>query len=245
MKIEERLKVLENLKNDLLSNIKNELISLYVYGSTLNVDFCKYSDFDVLLVYRDELNFIELEKIKELKEKYESGGIFVDIGVHTLKEMPIVRGKMFWHNNRGIFMQKEILMYGKLMYGVEHFGNFLFTLDELKDECVKVIHSLKYNQRKYISTHPRCFQTKKMAMKYALYAITYGLAYFSIFPKNKIDTYKEFDLKFNLSVKATDLLKIKMNNYEDDYDVILFKTYAFLNELDSYIFSDYNNTTNL
>ncbi len=240
MNIKQRIKILDLLKTDLLNSLHN-IVSIYVYGSTLYKAFGSLSDIDLIIVFEKKLSVNNLEFIKTLNQKYKNNGIKLDISIHTVDEMIGTRDKLFWHNNRAVFIQKEILMYGKLIYGKKLFDDNIFSDYELKEECIKVINSLKYNARKLMISSLDEDILKRRLLKLSLSSTIYALAFYDILPKNRDDICDVFDRNLNLKIKAKELLKLKMKNYGSGLSSLKVKNKVlnFLNELDSKVYYDF------
>jgi len=240
MNIKQRIKTLDLLKNDLV-NFFDNIVSIYVYGSTLYENFGSLSDIDIIVIFEKNLSIDNLESIKKLNEEYRNNGIKLDISIHTVDEMIGTRNKLFWHNNRGVFIQKEIALYGKLLYGKNLFDKNIFSEYELKEECVKVINSLKYNARKLMISSLDEDVLKRRLLKLSLSSTIYALAFYNILPENRDDVCDVFDKHLNLDNKARELLDLKMKNYgrEISYLEVKNKVLNFLNDLDSKVFKDF------
>lgn len=237
---EQRIKILNQLKNDLL-NFFDDIVSIYVYGSTLYKNFGSLSDIDLIVIFEKNLSVNNLESIKNLNEKYKNNGIKLDISIHTVDEMIGTRNKLFWHNNRAVFIQKEIAIYGKLIYGKNLFDDSVFSEDELKEECVKVINSLKYNARKLMISALEEDTLKRRLLKLSLSSTIYALAFYNILPEDRDDVCNVFDRYLNLDIKAEELLRLKMKNYGSELSSLEVKNKVlnFLNDLDLKIFNDF------
>lgn len=239
MEVGDRIKILEQLKSTLLSELSG-IVSIYVYGSALCKNFGSLSDFDIIIIFEKDINIDMLEYIKNLNEKYKDLGIKLDISIHNVNEMIGVRKKLFWHNNRAVFIQREVVLYGKLIYGKNLFDDTIFSEQELKSECVRVINSLKYNARKLIFSSMDENTLKRRLLKLSLSSTIYALAFYNILPENRDDIYNVFDECLNLKIKATELMLIKMNNYGENLSCLEVKTkvYNFLSDLDLRVFND-------
>ncbi|MBS3127416.1 nucleotidyltransferase domain-containing protein, partial [Candidatus Woesearchaeota archaeon] len=138
---------LNKIRNTLIKEFGNKVVSAIAYGSTLNEDFCADSDYDILMVVKKpDVKF--LKKLREIKLNYMKEKIKIDFNVHSDEDIPSIRKDLFWHNNRGLYVQKEFDIYGKVLIGenlfkTEHIDNY-----EMLKEAVKVINSLNYQARK-------------------------------------------------------------------------------------------------
>ncbi len=75
--IKDRRIILSNLKSVLIENLGENIISVAVYGSSLNEDFCMMSDFDILVVLK-EAGMNSLKLLRKIKEKFGLDGIEID-----------------------------------------------------------------------------------------------------------------------------------------------------------------------
>ena len=240
MNIKQRIKTLDLLKTDLV-NLLDNIVSIYVYGSTLYKNFGSLSDIDLIVIFEKNLSVDNLEFIKNLNKKYRNNGVKLDMSIHTIDEMIGTRNKLFWHNNRAVFIQKEIAIYGKLIYGKNLFDDNIFSKEELKEECVKVINSLKYNARKLMISSLDEDILKRRLLKLSLSSTIYALAFYNILPENRDDVCDVFDRHLNLEIKARELLELKLKNYGSKLSSLEVKNKVlnFLNDLDLKIFNDF------
>lgn len=192
LSLDERKIILEKIKSDLIKIFKTDLIGATVYGSTLCEDFCLASDIDILLVFK-KIKPVYLKSISDLVKKFkQKTGIRLDINIHTAQETSKIRKNMFWHNNRSLYMQKEMYLYGKQLIGENCFVNINPPATELKKECVKLIHAFKYHTRKFLIKGGYSNDDVRQAVKFCLYGVLYYLAYQGVFPKTKTEAYKLF-----------------------------------------------------
>lgn len=235
----------QNKKNTLLQitnhfKKKFKLKSLYLYGGFLSKNSCIESDIDLIVIFKKNPTIQEIKKLKKTKIEFLKKGMKLDISIHSDIDMPHKRGKLFWHNNRGAYMTKEMVLYGKLLLGEKVFtkDNF-FSLDEMKIEAVKVVNSLKYNLIKTVILELDEKTKKKRILKFALNGVPYGLAFYNIFPKRKNDYFLIFKKKFKTKVNVYDLLKYKKNSYGSDVptNLLIKKSYQFISEIDKNIFT--------
>lgn len=237
LSIQKRKNILKKLKGELRVLFGKNLISATIYGSTLTGDFCEFSDFDILLIFK-KITGKELSLIRNLKRKYREENLDLDINLHEYGELPCSRQELFIHNNRSLYMQKEICLYGKQLIGKNLFKNQKLDSDQLKIESVKIIHSFHYNVRKLLTKTENSEYDVRQGVKFCLYATLYALAYFDIYPKNKIEAYHLFERKFKIHVR--DLQKLKMNPTFGKNRGDLRKAFVFLGSLDKKIFSYHN-----
>lgn len=67
-----------------------------------------------------------------------------------LMKPPTFRGKLYWHNNRAIYFQKEIKLYWKTIIWEPHTTDYQYTKEEQIEEVIKVINSILYQARKLL-----------------------------------------------------------------------------------------------
>lgn len=181
----------------------------------------------------------KLGKLRKLKEKFNAKNILIDFNVHSEKDLPQIRGGCFWHNNRGIYIQKELILYGLTFIGETHFGENHFSKDELKKECVQVINSLTYQARKLLINRKLSDKEKVNLMKWCIYASIYALVAKDIFIESKREALSKFNKYYSLKVNPIIFLKAKIKNNVSNE--LAQKAYKFLSDLDIIIFEDYKN----
>lgn len=238
LQLEVREQILNNIKEKLLEGLKENIISVTAYGSTLNDDFCQFSDFDVLVVLEKPTSFA-LSILREIKEDFCEEGIEVDFNVHSYEELPRFRKEAFWHNNRHLFIQKEVALYGKQLLGAYPFDMGNYDKGDFYLEAVRVISSLNYQARKLLINKELNEVNKILMMKWCIYGVLYALASIGEFFRLKSDALKRFNKIAQLPINPVEFLKIKVErpgkiNYKD-----LEKAYKFLTFLDMWIFQKY------
>jgi predicted nucleotidyltransferase len=236
---EEREQVLSSLKDDLESSLGDNIISATVYGSSLFDDYCSFSDIDILLVLK-KADIHSFKKLKEIRKKYEAERFDIDINVHSYDEMPDVRGKTFWHNNRALYMQIELSLYGQQLIGDNIFDGKKVGLDDLRLEVVRVISSLAYQARKMLINSELTPDKKIIMMKWCIYGVMYALAFWEIYPKTKKESMQIFHEKFCLHVRPVVFLKNKLKEPDNIHQSDLDLAYDFLSELQSSILNEYH-----
>lgn len=232
---------LEKVKQTLINEFGNKIVSAIVYGSTLNEDFCINSDYDILMVVkRPDVKF--LNKLREIKLNYMKEKIKIDFNIHSDDDIPSIRKDVFWHNNRGLYVQKEFDIYGRILIGENLFKTDEIDNYEMLKEAVKVINSLNYQARKImINRNIEDKENKILMMKWCIYGSLYALASRGIYPKDKRTALQTFYDVFEPPINPEKFLKIKVERTEnitlEDVEV----AYEFLTYLDKKIFSDYIN----
>ncbi|MDD4984041.1 MAG: hypothetical protein PHH82_04375 [Candidatus ainarchaeum sp.] len=233
-----REKILQDIKQDLLTDLKDQILSATVYGSTLNEDFCIKSDFDILLVIKKP-DISLLKKLKKIKKKYAEKGVITDINVHSCDDVPAIRKEVFWHNNRGLYMQKEIELYGNQLIGENYFKSTKFSKSEIIIEAVRVINSLNYQARKLLINKNLDQDGRILMMKWCIYGALYALATKEIYPLDKKTALKAFYDIFEPPINPEKFLQIKVNRPINITDEDVEVAYEFLTYLDKRIFQDY------
>lgn len=226
------------IKKELLSNFnKNEILSAFIYGSTLCEDFCETSDFDILVIfYNASLN--NLEKLKNIKEYFVKRNIQIDFNVHSEDDIPKNRMEAFWHNNRGLYFRKEIELYGRVIIGENTLLLSEYNKDLLQLEVVRVLNSLVYQSRKCLINKSIERKNLIQILKWCIYAAQYSLAYKDIFPSSKTEAMKIFKDVFNTKSDPQEFLNLKISSNIITYDHIQ-KAYDFLCEIDKIIINDW------
>ncbi len=236
-KLSERKKIINQIKLDLENKFNNKIIHALVYGSTLCEDFSLNSDFDILIILK-EGDFQELIKLKELKKKYLEKGIKIDFNVQLENEAPQKRKKLFWHNNRAYYFQKEIQIYGLSLIGSSPFEDKTITQEEIKSEVVKVVNSLLYQARKLLINTDISLEERIRMMKFCIYGVLYALAAKNIYPKTKKEALEIFSDYFTLDIDPSYFLEKKIN-FENISFADLKQAYHFLSRLDQELFNQY------
>lgn len=234
----DREQVLTFIRADLLSSLGSKISSAVVYGSTLNEDFGALSDFDILVSMNDTEpdNLIAL---RQIKTKYQQLGITIDFNVHSLTDLPSTRGEAFWHNNRGIYMQKEISLYGMTLIGENPFGVRDYSKRESALESVRVTNSLVYQARKFIINKEMGKSDRIQIIKFCIYASLYALAFDGIYPRTKAEAFLVFKDHYNTTTDIRFFHDLKMNHQDEITDTQVFEAYAFLQEVDNLVFNKY------
>lgn len=237
--IKDRKRVLKKVRNILIGSLKRKIVCAIVYGSTLNNDFCKHSDFDILIVAKNpDVSF--LKNLKEIKNYFlKNEKVKIDFNVHKDTDVPKIRKEVFWHNNRGIYVQKEFELYGKVLIGKNIFNSKNINVDKLLPEAVKVINSLNYQARKLLINSDWAFDKKLLLIKWCIYGSLYALASRGIFPSDRKSALKTFNNIFKPRINPLKFLNIKINKVDSITDQDIYEAYKFLNYLDAMIFKEY------
>src|SRR3989344_8790178 len=175
---------LDVIRSSLLRTLGRSIKCAVVYGSTLNSDYCRYSDIDILIVVK-EPDMASLKKLRVIKSELRRHKLNVDFNVHGSGDLPQTRGRLFWHNNRGVYVQKELSLYGKVLIGRNLFSSPKIQQHNLQEEAVRVINSLTYQARKIIINKPMGRENKILLIKFCIYGALYVLAAKGLFPMDR------------------------------------------------------------
>lgn len=238
MDIAERRKILDSIKQHLLDEFKDQILSAIIYGSTLGDDYCSFSDFDILLIFR-QADFGTFQKIRNIKNHFAEQEIEIDFNSHIYSDLPEIRKEVFWHNNRGLYVQKELAIYGEILFGKKYFKDIEFNDIEMLSEAVKVISSLNYQIRKMLSNKELNTSNRIIAIKWCIYGVIYLLASQNCFPKSRRDALIIFNKKFNPPINPKIFLDIKVNRPDKITIEDLEMAYTFLAYLDRLMFDIY------
>jgi len=231
--------VLDSVKDVLIKIFGNKIVSAIVYGSTLNEDFCIKSDYDILLVViKSDLKF--LKDLRGVKIDFKNRGVEIDFNVHDYGDIPSIRKDLFWHNNRGLYVQKEFEIYGKVLIGENLFRSTGFKNIDMLKEAVRVINSLNYQARKLIINQSLEDDGNKiLMMKWCIYGALYALASRGIYPIDKRVALKTFYEEFDPPINPEKFLHIKITRPTEITQEDVEVAYEFLTYLDKKIFNDY------
>ncbi|MDD4353574.1 MAG: nucleotidyltransferase domain-containing protein [Candidatus Nanoarchaeia archaeon] len=243
----------KNIRISNLNIIKSKLISIFgdkihcalVYGSTLDDDFNEYSDYDILLIMKD-FSFEVLNKLRELKKNIKNElNISIDFNMQSINDIPEVKKELFWHNNRGVYIQKEYELYGYSLIGDNIFLNNNVCQDEIKKEVIRVINSFLYQTRKFIMNKDFNLENKIILMKFCIYATIYSLAFKGVFPKSKKEGILMFNKYYKTSESPEKFFQLKTNNPNNISEQNIKEAYGFLSEIDSYLANQINSEMNI
>jgi predicted nucleotidyltransferase len=235
-----RYGTLIRIRERLLQQLGDKILCAIAYGSTLCEDFCCHSDFDILVFFKEE-SIQNLHSLRSIKQDFLKENILIDFNVHSMNETPEARKNCFWHNNRSLYFQKEITLYGLVLIGESPFLHNNFNIDELRKENLREINSLLYRTRKYIINKDLDQKDRITLMKWCIYAVLNAISFKGVITKTKTEAIEIFPEYFESSIDPAIFLKAK----KDDKigDELIEKAYFFLVELDDKIFSEYKNET--
>lgn len=230
--------ILDQIKNRLQSDYGDQVLSAIVYGSTLSDDYCALSDFDILIIFK-WANYETFQKLRKIKLDFSQQGIPIDFNSHIFSDLPNNRKDVFWHNNRGIYVQKELALYGKVLFGKKYFQNIKLDRQKMLEEAVKVINSLNYQMRKMITNKKLSIENRIIALKWCIYGTIYVLAALDIFPKNRSEALDIFNEKFHPKINPKIFLQLKTAQTTKINQKHLQLAFDYLAYLDQLIFKIY------
>jgi predicted nucleotidyltransferase len=238
--ISQREAILDAIKVVLIKQFNSKILCAIAYGSALNKDFSYNSDFDILIVAKDP-DVQLLEKLRRIKFDWLSKGIRIDFNVHSETDIPSIRKELFWHNNRGIYVQKELELYGKVLIGKNVFKIEKIDIGQILTEAARVINSLNYQARKTLINSDLKDNDKILLMKWCIYGSLYALASRGVFPSDRKSALQKFYEIFKPPINPERFLHIKVNRPNEISREDLEMAYEFLTYLDKRIFEDYEN----
>ena len=231
-----RYGTLIKIRERLLELLGQEIICAIAYGSTLCEDFCHHSDFDILIFFKEE-SLINLNKLRALKNEFKLEGIIIDFNVHSKDETPKIRKECFWHNNRSLYFQKEITLYGLVLIGESPFLHNNFNLEELKKENIREVNSLLYRTRKFLVNKELNEEERTTLMKWCIYAVLNALSFKGIITRTKTEAIEIFQEYYSMDINPAIFLKAKKEgNISNE---LLAEAYEFLIKLDNQMFNEY------
>lgn len=239
---EDKEKNLNLIKQKLICAYGDQLLSAIVYGSTLGDDYCKYSDYDVLLIF-ENINFEDLKHLRKIKENLKKAGIIVDFNLHIYSELPKNRQEAFWHNNRGTYIQKELALYGRVLFGEKYFQDLVLDREEMFLEAVRVISSLNYQIRKMLVNKPLNIENRVVAMKWCIYSVMYFLAANDCYPRGRAEALEIFDKKYHPPIHSRIFLDLKLKSPDKITDEDLELAFDFLAYMEESICQLYQKRT--
>lgn len=236
--LEKRMIIIDEIRKELENKIGNLIQSATVYWSTLCEDFCETSDYDILLIlYSTEYN--DMKKIKEIKENFKNKNINIDFNVHKISETPSIRKKLYRHNNRSIYFQKEIELYGKRIIGTSPFQTNISSLWEIRKEAIRVINSILYQARKLLINRELSQGERINMMKFCIYVTLYALAAKNIYPKTKQEALNIFKKHFITKYDPLIFLEAKTKHPNSISDNYIKMSYDFISSVDEIIYGLY------
>ena len=239
--LEEKERNLNLIEQKLKRAYGRRLLSAITYGSTLGDDYCVYSDYDILLIFKD-IKFDDLKKLRKIKDDLRKDGILVDFNLHTYSELPKNRKKSFWHNNRGVYIQKELALYGRVLFGENYFQDLILDPKEMLLEAVRVISSLNYQMRKMIINKTLNIENRIVVLKWCVYSVMYFLAANNIYPNGRAEALEIFDRKYHPPIKSRLFLDLKLQKPNKITNQDLELAFDFLSYMENSIYQIYQKT---
>ena len=237
-----KTKQLNLIKKQLINEFGDQILSAVVYGSTLGDDYCKYSDYDILLIF-DRIDFDTYKRLRNVKKSLNEQGLVIDFNSHTYSELPKERKEVFWHNNRSVYMQKELALYGKVLFGENYFRDLELDHHEMLVEAVKVISSLNYQIRKTLTNMELNLKNRIIIMKWCIYSVMYFLAATNTFPQNKREALELFNSKYHPPINPIMFLNLKTRRPEEISESNLKDAFDFLSYMENLVYDLYKKET--
>lgn len=234
--------ILAKIKNRLQLDFGNQVLSAIVYGSTLGDDYCAFSDFDILVIF-EWADYKTFQKLRKIKLDFAKQGVPIDFNSHVFSDLPINRKDVFWHNNRGIYVQKELALYGEILFGKKYFQDINLDRKKMLEEAVKTINSLNYQARKMLTNKKLTTKNRIILVKWCIYGTIYTLAALNIFPKSRSEALTVFNEKFHPEINPEIFLQLKTSQANKINQQHLRLAYDYLVYLDQLIFGIYKGKT--
>ena len=234
----DKLCSLDQIKNRLTDVFGDNVLSAIVYGSTLGDDYCDFSDFDILLIF-EKVEFKIFEQLRTIKKDFAEQNVYIDFNIHSLHELPKSRKEVFWHNNRGIYVQKELALYGKVLFGKKYFDDLELDHQNIMEEAVKVISSLNYQVRKTLTNKDLNTTNRVIMIKWCIYGVIYVLAAQNCFPSGRREALRVFNERFYPRINPEKFLDIKVGRPDKITMDDIEQAFEFLTYLDELIFRLY------
>ena len=230
--------ILAKIKNRLRLDFGDQVLSAIVYGSTLGDDYCVLSDFDILVIF-EWADYDTFRKLRKIKLDFAKQGVPVDFNSHIFSELPINRKDVFWHNNRGVYIQKELALYGEILFGARIFQDIDLDHRKMLEEAVKTISSLNYQARKMLTNKKLTVKNRIVMLKWCIYGTIYVLAVLDVFPKSRGEALAVFNEKFHPKINPEIFLRLKISQTTKISQKHLRLAYDYLAYLDQLIFKIY------
>ena len=230
--------ILTKIKGRLRLDFGNQVLSAIVYGSTLGDDYCVLSDFDILVIF-EWADYKTFQKLRKIKLDFAKHGIPIDFNSHIFSDLPMNRKDVFWHNNRGIYVQKELALYGEILFGKKYFRDINLDHEKMLEEAVKTISSLNYQVRKMLTNKKLTTENRIIIIKWCIYGTIYILAALDIFPKSRGEALTVFNEKFHPKINPEIFLQLKTSQTHKINQEHLRLAYDYLVYLDQLIFKIY------
>lgn len=230
--------ILDLVKHRLLAEYGEQILSAVVYGSVFDDDFCASSDFDILIIF-NQVNFETVKRLKGIRNDFAKEGVRIDFNSHVLSDLPQSRGEVFWHNNRGAYVQKELASYGKVLIGKQYFQDAAPDHTTMTTEAVRVVNSLNYQARKMIANSELDAKNRIVMMKWCIYGTIYVMAALGWFLESRRRTLSEFKRRYNPPIDPLMFLDLKIGPSAKITDEHLEMALDYLSYLDRLAFKIY------
>lgn len=231
--IEMRMKNIFSIRKALLDTFGKNIHAAIVYGSTLNADFCKTSDYDILLIFKI-MSMDTLKKIHDIKDEFANRGICIDFNSHLISDLPSERGELYWHNNRNVFIQQELALTGYSIIGSNPFAGYKADIRKMQVEAVRMLNSFAYQARKMIINKDlNNAENRLFLIKWCIYGSLYLLAGKGLFYTSRKEGLSNFIKEFKSDIDPVSFLQMKVDRPEMISDEDIEKAYNYINYLDT------------
>ena len=232
--MEMRMQNILSIRRTLVDTFGNTIYAAIVYGSVLNSDFCETSDYDILLVFKT-MNMDTLKTLHNIKEYFESIGIIIDFNSHLISDLPNERGKLYWHNNRSVFIQQELATTGYSIIGENPFAGYKAEIKDMQIEAVRMLNSFAYQSRKLIINKDlNNTENRLLLVKWCIYGSLYLLAGKGLFYNSRKEGLSQFTNVIKTNTDPMCFLYIKINRPKMITDEDIELAYDYINYLDIY-----------
>ena len=232
--MEMRMQNIHSIRRTLVDTFGNTIYAAIVYGSVLNSDFCETSDYDILLVFKT-MNMDTLKTLHNIKKYFESIGIIIDFNSHLISDLPNERGKLYWHNNRSVFIQQELASTGYSIIGGNPFAGYKAEIKDMQIEAVRMLNSFAYQSRKLIINKDlNNTENRMILVKWCIYGSLYLLAGKGLFYNSRKEGLSQFTNVIKTNTDPMCFLYIKINRPKMITDEDIELAYDYINYLDIY-----------
>ena len=232
--MEMRMQNIHSIRRTLVDTFGNTIYAAIVYGSVLNSDFCETSDYDILLVFKT-MKMDTLKTLHNIKKYFESIGIIIDFNSHLISDLPNERGKLYWHNNRSVFIQQELASTGYSIIGGNPFAGYKAEIKDMQIEAVRMLNSFAYQSRKLIINKDlNNTENRLLLVKWCIYGSLYLLAGKGLFYNSRKEGLSQFTNVIKTNTDPMCFLYIKINRPKMITDEDIELAYDYINYLDIY-----------
>ena len=232
--MEMRMQNIHSIRRTLVDTFGNTIYAAIVYGSVLNSDFCETSDYDILLVFKT-MNMDTLKTLHNIKKYFERIGIIIYFNSHLISDLPNERGKLYWHNNRSVFIQQELASTGYSIIGGNPFAGYKAEIKDMQIEAVRMLNSFAYQSRKLIINKDlNNTENRLLLVKWCIYGSLYLLAGKGLFYNSRKEGLSQFTNVIKTNTDPMCFLYIKINRPKMITDEDIELAYDYINYLDIY-----------